>query len=679
MKYSHIMTFIVALILVGCNDPDKLTRNTDLTTDRDGHSPATLATIKANRQVLESRPFHNQVDFEEANRGLIASDPNLIVLGKDKLPIWDMPSYDFVKYQGKDGSAPSSVNPSLWRQAALNNIHGLFKVVDGVYQIRGYDLANMSIIESDNGWILIDPLTSKETASQALKFAQQHLGKKPIVAIIFTHSHIDHFGGIQGILDNLTEPEKHSLRIIAPQGFTEEATSENIIAGTAMSRRAMYMYGKQLSHSNRGHIGTGLGKGPAFGTFGLVEPTELVNKTGESLLIDGITFEFQFVPDSEAPAEFTFYLPQYKAFCGAEMLSRTMHNVYTLRGAKVRDAKRWSAYIEEARLMFNQAEVYFGSHHWPLWGKRKIQQFMLIQRDTYKYIHDQSVRLINKGYTPNEIAEEIKLPPSLQQEFYNQGYYGTLSHNSKAVYQHYIGWFSGNPANLNPLPESESAKRTISMMGGVDKVLIEANKVFAEADKLSVVQSKKSYRWLAELLNKAVFSQPEHDGAKQLLAKVYDQLGYQSESAPWRDVYLSGAYELRHGTPDKGIDIAIMKEVFLQTPVEYFFDSMSVRLNGEEAIDENHKIKISFTDLNKSYLLSIENAVLHHKEVSSDLPADATLQLTHPLFIEILIGQAGLGDTLFSDDLRIEGSRLDLIRFFSLLEKPAGTFNIVTP
>lgn len=677
MKLVSMLFVMICVGLSGCNDASDY--QLEHGADAEGHTAPTLATIKANKKVLESRPFRNTTDFSDANRGLIARDESLTILNNQGEAIWDMPAYNFVNYQGEFGDAPDSVNPSLWRQAALNNIHGLFKVVDGVYQLRSFDLANMSIIESDNGWILVDPLTSKETAARALKFAQHHLGKKTITAVIFTHSHIDHFGGIQGIMDNLSDDEKRELRVIAPEGFMEEATSENIIAGTAMSRRAMYMYGKQLARSERGHVGTGLGKGPAFGTFGILKPAELIDTTGATLNIDGIEFEFQYVPESEAPAEFTFYLPQYKAFCGAELLSRTMHNIYTLRGAKVRDAKRWSAYIDEARNMFNQADVYFASHHWPLWGKDNINRFMVIQRDTYKYIHDQSVRLLNAGFSPNEIADKISLPPSLETEFYNQGYYGTLRHNAKAVYQHYIGWFSGNPADLNPLSESDSAERYIDMMGGVDKVVIKAESLFKAADNQTVEEGTKSYRWLAQLLNHAVFSDPDHQGAKALLAKVYDQLAYQSESGPWRDVYLSGAYELRHGAPEQGIDLAIMKQVLQETPVHLFFDSMSVRLNGEEAVDADYQLRIDFTDLKESYLLRIENAVLHHRKVAETQEADATLKLTHPLFIDILIGQAGLKETLLGDNLSLEGNILDLIGFFSLLEKPTGTFNIVTP
>jgi len=675
MRPNYFLALPLLLSLTACDSTLKYEEGSDTY----GHTAPTAMTIKANQAVLNKRPFSNVADFEDANKGLIAQDKSLITTDQDGNVVWDMPSYDFVDFKGNDGASPASVNPSLWRQASLNNIHGLFKVNKGIYQLRGYDLANMTIIEGDSGWILVDPLTAKETADKALKFAQKHLGIKPIKAVIYTHSHLDHFGGIEGILANMSEAEQKTLRIIAPEGFMEEATSENIIAGMAMGRRASYMYGRSLARSERGHVGTGLGKGPAFGTFALLSPTEIVGETGTTLNIDGVPFEFQYVPGSEAPAEMTFYLPEHKAFCGAEMLSRTMHNLYTLRGAKVRDANLWSSYIEQAKVLFADSEIYFGSHHWPMWGQDNIQEFLTQQSDTYKYIHDQSVRLFNNGYTPNEIAEEVTLPESLNTAFHNQGYYGTVKHNAKAVYQAYLGWYTANPAKLDPLPETQAAKRYIKMMGGVESVLAQAQTAFDSAANGSVEEGTQTYRWLAELLNHAVFAAPKNAQAKGLLAKVYDQLGYQAESAPWRDVYLTGAYELRNGAPEEGIDMAIMEGVLLKTPVANFLDSMAVRLNGPKAEGKKLDIKITFTDLNESYLLSLNNSVLRHKKVAMETEADATLNLTQPLLVDIITAKAGLKETLFSDDLSVVGSKLDLVDFFSLLDQPKGTFKIVTP
>lgn len=678
-QLTALITSTSLMVVLTACDSNRGSASVDFENDADaqGHTAPTNVTIKANKAVLQQRAFSNTDDFDNATKGFIAKEDDLIIKHLNGKNVWDMPAYDFIDAEGR--KAPGSVNPSLWRQAALNNIHGLFKVTDGIYQLRGYDLSNMSIIESDNGWIIVDPLTARETANRALKFAQQQLGKKTIKAIVFTHSHIDHFGGVQGIMQNISDAEKTELKIIAPAGFEEEATSENIIAGTAMSRRAMYMYGKNLARTERGHVGTGLGKGPAFGTFGIEAPNLLIDTDNTKQTIDGIEFEFQIVSGSEAPAEFTFYLPQYKAFCGAELVSRNMHNLYTLRGAKVRDANHWSSFIEQARTKFNSAQTYFGSHHWPLWGQKNIDTFLINQRDTYKYIHDQSVRLMNQGFTPNEIADTIKLPDSLNTGFDNQGYYGTIKHNAKAVYQNYLGWFTANPSKLDALPETKAAIRYIDMMGGADTVLLKAQLQFDNAATMNITEGTDTYRWLGELLNHLVFSDPSNSPAKALLAKVYDQLGYQAESAPWRDFYLTGAYELRHGPAKQGINPAVMKEVLLETSVDKFFDSMAVRLIADKAADKKLNIKVHFTDLNQSHLLMLNNSVLHHKPIAHDTPSDVTLNLTRTLFVKIIIGEAGLKETLFSDDLSIDGSKMDLISFFSLIDKPTGTFNIVTP
>jgi len=631
--------------------------------DGNGHTAPTAATIEANAAMLAELDFSDRQDFEDAARGLIASDPELQVKSAGGGMVWDLPANEFI-----DGEAPDSVNPSLWRQARLNNIHGLFKVTDGIYQLRGYDLSNMTIIEGETGWIIVDPLTARETADAAFTFARKHLEERPIVAMIFTHSHLDHFGGVLGVLTS-EGAQAENIRIIAPQGFMEEATSENIIAGTAMSRRAMFMYGKQLARSERGHVDSGLGISPAFGTFGLLEPTEIIDHTPQTLVIDGLEFIFQNAPGSEAPAELTFYLPRVKAFNGAEVTSHNLHNLYTLRGAKVRDARRWSNYIDESINLFGEAEIYLASHHWPIWGNERIIDFLEVQRDTYKYIHDQTVRLFNQGLTPGEIAEQLELPVSLQRSFHNRGYYGTTKHNSRAVYQNYLGWYDGNPANLDPLPPVEASKHYVRAMGGNEAVLMSARTAYDEAE----------YRWAAELLKHLVFAEPGNSEAKSLLAATYDQLGYQAESGPWRDVYLTAAFELRHGPPEEGLNIAAMEDVLRQTPVQRFFDSMAARLNGPDAEDVELSVNFIFTDLGESYLLDISNAVLHHWPSNPETEANATLKLSHGLFIQMLTGRAGLKDLLLSDELELEGSKLDLVKFFSLFDKPEGRFNIVTP
>ncbi|MBW1895061.1 MAG: MBL fold metallo-hydrolase, partial [Deltaproteobacteria bacterium] len=510
---------------------------------------------------------------------------------------------------------------------------------------------------------------TRETSSRAIAFARKHLKEKPIVARIYTHSHIDHFGGVLGVLSP-EDAAKRKVRIIAPKGFMAEATSENIIAGIGMGRRAGYQFGKPLAPTERGHVDDGLGKAVPFGTFSILSPTEIVDRTPQKMVIDGVKFTFQYAPESEAPAELTFYLPDFKTYCGAEIVSRNMHNLYTLRGAKIRDALKWSGYIDEVINLFGDAEIYFGCHHWPIWGNERIIDFLKKQRDLYKYIHDQTIRLANAGYTPREISEQIELPPSLSNFFSNRGYYGTLRHNSKAVYQAYFGWYDANPANLNPLPPESSAILYIDYMGGADQVLAKAQAAFDTGD----------YRWVAEVLNHLVFAEPDNVKAKALLANTYDQLGYQSESGVWRNVYLTGAYELRHGAPDKGVNIASFYEVLKQTPLSRFFDSMAVRLDGPAAEGKHFVVNIIFKDINENYVLTVENSVLRHKKTDDPDPdANATLKLTHELFLKMAIGKAGIKDTIFSDDLETSGSRIDLVRFFLLFDKPKGIFNIVTP
>ena len=674
-QQSRNWVLLSLLALAGCNADVAYEDRADAS----GHTAATPAVAAANAAVREQLPFADQADFDDAHRGLIASIPDLKIQKASGETIWNLQDYAFIdESAAKQGLSPVSINPSLYRQSALNVIHGLFKVADGIYQLRGFDIANMTLIEGKTGWIVVDPLTSAETARVAFEFAQEKLGNKPVRAIIFTHSHLDHFGGALGILDLLQEEERKALRILAPEGFMEEATSENIIAGPAMGRRSMFMYGKNLARSERGHIGSGLGLTPAYGTFGIAEPTELIGTTPTKLDIDGVPFVFQYTPNTEAPAEMTFYLPQHKAFCGAELVSRTLHNLYTLRGAKVRDALGWSGLIDEARAMFGEADVYFGSHHWPLWGQDRIQEFLVKQRDLYKFIHDQSVRMMNAGLTPGEIAEEIKLPASLAQYFSNRDYYGTVKHNAKAIYQAYMGWYSGNPAQLDPLPETETAKRTIALMGGADKVLAHARQQFdALSQKHDSVQQE--YRWLAQLLNQVVFADPDSGEAKALLAKVYDQLGYLAESAPWRDVYLTGADELRHGAPEQGIPQVLMKNVFLHTSVAKFFDAMAVNLNGPKAEGKTAQINVHFTDLGERYLLTLDNSVLHHEKVSEDTSADITLNITRTLFVDLMIGEAGLKETLFGDQLSVDGSVVELLVFLSLFDKAEGRFEVVTP
>lgn len=652
---------LLCLVIAGCDNGPKVQPNADA--DQFGHSAPSAITAKANARVLKELPFDDQQDFEQARRGLIASEPKLKVLGENDSIVWDQASYDFLQ-----GKAPASVNPSLWRQSQLNAIQGLFKVTEGIYQLRGFDLSNMSIIESDTGWIIVDPLTSQETAAAAIAFARKHLGEKPIRAFIFTHSHIDHFGGVLGIA-SAEDIARDNIEIIAPIGFMEEATSENIIAGIPMTRRSSFMYGKQLARSPRGHVSSGLGLEPPFGRPGILPPTKLIEHTGQELIIDGVRMIFQNAAGSEAPAELTFYMPDSKVFCGAELVSRNMHNIYTLRGAKVRDSLKWSGYIDQAIDLFGEADIYFASHHWPIWGNKEVIDFLKKQRDTYKFIHDQTVRLASEGLTPREIAEQITLPESLSNTFSSRGYYGTLQHNAKAVYQGYLGWYDANPANLNPLPPRQSAIKIIEYMGGGEAVMSRAQQSFDQGE----------YRWVAEVLNHLVFAQPNNTDARALLANTYDQLGYQSESGPWRDIYLTGALELRNGVSQSGFNTASAVNLLREVPVSTLFDSMAVRLNSEKAEGEKLRVNFYFTDIEENHVLYVENSVLHHRIAPLDPQATATIRLTHALYLNLAIGIVSAKDALLSDDFQIEGSKLDAISFFAMIDRPTGNFNIIEP
>jgi alkyl sulfatase BDS1-like metallo-beta-lactamase superfamily hydrolase len=634
------------------------------TADAQGHSAPTRFTEEANAAVARALPLEDPQDFEDARRGLVASEEVLVAgPGERGRPIWDTAEYAFVT-----GDAPASVNPSLWRQAKLNGIHGLFEVVEGVYQVRGFDISNLTLIRGATGWIAVDPLTSRETAAAALAFARRHLGDAPIVALILTHSHADHFGGVAAILPE-DPAARAALRIIAPHGFTEEATRENVLAGVAMGRRAAYMYGIPLARSPRGHVDTGLGKAPAIGTLGFVEPTDLVDRTPQEMTIDGVPFVFQFAPSSEAPAELTFYLPDKKAFCSAELATHTLHNLYTLRGAKVRDALLWSGYLDDAITRFGDAEVAFASHHWPVFGNERSLAHLAKHRDAYKYLHDQTLRLANGGATPREIAEELEFPASLAGYFAVRGYYGTIRHNAKAVYQNYFGWYDANPANLDPLPPVEEATRYVDAMGGAAEVLRRAREAYDRGE----------YRWVATLVNHVVFADPKNRDARALLADAYDQLGYQAEAGPWRDVYLSGAHELRHGITVPAANAAAAVELVRHLPPAAFFEAMAARVNGPKADGKSLRLNFTFTDLGENWVLSLDDSVLHARQRDADPNAAATVRLTRDFLVKVATQQAGLREMLFSDDLAVEGSRLELLSFFSLLDSPDGRFPIVTP
>ncbi|MBP7764442.1 MAG: MBL fold metallo-hydrolase [Deltaproteobacteria bacterium] len=623
---------------------------------------ATAATVAANDRFSQLLIHANAQDDDEARRGFMARPTGRITNAKGEVLV-DFDAFAFVA-----GAAPPTVNPSLWRHAVLNNRIGLFKVTDGIYQLRGFDVANMTLIAGKTGWIVVDALTCRETAEAALGFARKHLGDKPVSALIFTHSHIDHFGGALGVLSS-EEAAARKIPVLAPQGFLEEAVSENILVGTAMGRRANYQFGITLERSAKGLVDVGLGKFIASGKSGILPPTVIIRKAEEARVVDGVRFVFYNVPGAEAPAELTFLLPERKAYCGAEILNRTMHNLLPVRGAKARDALRWANYLQEALEQAADAEVCFNTHNHPVWGRARIAEFIAKHRDVYKYTHDQTIRLINAGLTPREIADRIQLPASLASYLAGRGYYGDLRHNVKAVYQFYMGFYDGNPAHLNPLPPEESARRYVKLAGGADKAVAEAQDAFDRGD----------YRWSAELLNHVVFAEPGHKYAAELLARTYEQMGYMAEAATWRNSYLAAAFELRNGPPKKGRDRSSVFDMLMQTPTEYFLSAMAAALDGPAAEGKNLKINLVISDTGESYVLWIENAVLHHRKAAPAAGADATLTLSKKLFIKMLTGGAAAKDALLGDELQIAGSRIDLVRFFMLLGKAPGTFPIVTP
>lgn len=623
---------------------------------------ATRHTVAAQRALAERLDLGDEEAMADARRGFVAA-PRGEVLGRDGRVIWDFGAFDFVT-----GEAPPTVNPSLWRQARLNNQAGLFKVTEGVWQLRGFDLANMTLVEGETGWIVIDPLTARESAAAALAFAQEHLGPRPVTAVVFTHSHIDHFGGVLGVV-SAEEVAARGIPIVAPAGFMAEATSENLLAGPAMGRRSLFMYGDRLPRSPTGLVDNGLGKGVAYGSFGLLPPTLVIETLHEEVLLDGVPFVFHNMPGAEAPAELTFYLPGQRAFCGAELLSHTLHNLYTLRGAKVRDALRWSGYLDQLLALAGEADVLFNQHHWPVWGRERITAFITLQRDAYRFIHDQTVRMMNAGLTGPEIAESLQLPPGIDRFLSARGYYGTVKHNARAVYQFYMGWYDAHPANLDPLPPVAAAQRYVELLGGMDATVAAARTAYEDGD----------YRWAAELLKHAVYADPGDDAARLLLAEAFAQLGYQAEASSWRNVYLTGALELRHGPPKQGVPREAFLELLQYTPIERFLEAMAASIDGRRASELALRINLVFTDLQDSYVLWLENGVLQYRRSAPDPAANATLKLSKAFFLRMMTGSAGPVALLSSAETDIEGSTIDLARFLRLMDEAPGTFAIVTP
>ena len=603
--------------------------------------------------LIAELPFDDTQDFEDARRGFIGRLDPCVIRAADGRVVWDLDSYRFL-----EGPAPSTANPSLWRQSQLNTIDGLFEVVPGIYQVRGFDLSNITFVEGDTGVLVIDPLVSNEPAAAALALYREHRGNRPVVGVMYSHSHADHFGGVKGVT---TQEDVDAGRcvVIAPDGFLEHAVSENVYAGTAMLRRAGYMFGAALERGPAGQIGTGLGQTNSTGTVSLIAPTDTIVATGETRVVDGIRMEFQVTPGTEAPAEMNTLFPDHGALWMAENATHVLHNILTIRGAVVRDARVWSRYLTEAIDLYgDRMDVVFASHHWPTWGRERVVRFLEEQRDLYAYLHDQTLRMLNRGLNGAEIAEAIELPPALERAWHARGYYGSVSHNVKAIYQRYMGWYDGNPARLWQHTPAEQAKRYVAAMGGIDAVVAHAQAAFDEGD----------LRWAAELLDRAIFADPGHAGARELQAQTLEQLAYGAENGTWRNAFLAGATELRHGS--FGTPATFSPDLLLALAPEQVFDAIAIRVNGPRAWDETLSVGIQLTDAGEAYRLDLRNGVLVHRSAPAE-GADVVLRLPRAALVGILAGRM--------DGVAVEGDPAVLGRLLAVLDEPDPGFAIVTP
>lgn len=631
-----------------------------MTDPRDTKAPSSFTT-EANTLAGSTLSFDDLGDWERATRGKIAEHPTGIITGPTGGIAWNTTEFDFMREQEQ---APDSVHPSLWRHGRLNAVHGLFEVAPGVWQCRGYDLSNITFIKGKTGWIVIDPLTTAATAAACLELANQKLGTRPVTAVLYTHSHADHYGGILGVTTR-EDVEAGNVRILAPEGFLREAVSENLLAGPVMNRRALYQFGILLPKGPLGHVDCGLGKTVPLAPGDLIGPTEEISHTGTELDIDGVRVIFQSTPGTEAPAEMNFLFPDHGALCIAENCTHTLHNALPFRGAQVRDTLIWSKYIQEALDIFgDRMDLVFSTHNWPRFGRDDAVKYLELQRDLYRWVHDQTLRRMNHGETQREIAEDLVLPDCFAKHGHTRGYYGTIQHNAKAIYQRYIGWYDGNPSNLNPHTPAESGKRYVAAMGGPDAVVKQARSAFDEGD----------YRWVTELLNHVVFAAPEHEGARLLQADSYEQMGYQSESGPWRDSYLTAAMELR--SAGKGVG-ANVRNITDQLDVDMLFDLVGVRLRDQEVGDAEGTVNWLFIDVKEKHVLGLAHRTIHHRLDTNDENALANVETTREDLASVLRGERTIDEMLAA--VKITGDPTILRTIFSNLDVFTGRFGIVEP
>jgi alkyl sulfatase BDS1-like metallo-beta-lactamase superfamily hydrolase len=621
---------------------------------------ASASVIAQNEATLKALPFTDMADFDDAARGFLGSIDNAKITSEQGRVVWSLEPYGFLS----EAEAPATVNPSLWRQSRLNMQHGLFEVVSGVYQVRGLDIANMTVIEGDSGVIVVDTLTSIEGARAAMELYFKHRGKKPVTAVIFTHTHTD-----RGVLDDKMLASG-GVPIIAPNLFMEHAVSENIIAGPAMLRRAQYQFGPFLVRGPRGQVDCGLGKSMAAGAVALLRPTDLIMATGDTRTIDGVEFEFQMAPNSEAPAEMHFYVRRYKLLNLAENCTHNFHNLLPFRGADVRDALAWSKYLNEAlRMWGGKADAMCGQHHWPIWGKHRIDTMIRQQRDLYKFAHDQTIRLMNHGLTASEIAETIRLPQSLEGAWHTRGYYGHIRHNVKAIYQKYLGWYDANPVHLDPLPPVEAGKKYVDYMGGADALLVRARKDYASGE----------FRFVAEAVGHLVFADPDNQAARMLLADTFEQLGYAAESSTWRNAYLFGAQELRQGMPKTPPRPPMSRETLAALRTEQLWDVLGVRLNGPKAEGKHIVLNWTFTDTGERFVLTLENCALTASEGVRADNADASVTLTRGTLDEVIAKQTSLPEAIAAGKVKLSGNQMRLAELMGLMDEFPRMFEIVEP
>jgi len=612
--------------------------------DRKG---ATEFTTEAHVHDVRCLDFEDQASFEEASRGLIAPVPEGQILADDGQFVFD-PSR--LAFAAGDAEQPDTVNPSLWRQARLYSEGGLFEVCERIYQVRNLDISNITFIEGDTGLIVVDPLISTEVSAAALKLYREHRGDREVVAVIHSHSHVDHFGGIRGVVDQ-KDVDSGKVPIIAPEGFLEAAVSENVAAGNVMTRRAMYQFGILLPPDVQGTVGSGLGIGTSLGTITMIPPTDLITFTGETREIDGLTFEFMLTPDTEAPAEMHWYIPELRALTAAENCTHTMHNTYPIRGAQVRDPQAWSMYLNDTIDRWaGKSDVMYAMHHWPVWGSDRVREMLEKARDAYRYIHDETLRLANHGLTPREIAEEVEFPESLARHWSVRSYYGTISHNVKATYTRYLGWYDGNPANLEPMVPTETGTRYVEFMGGADKVLTMARESF----------EKGEYRWVAEVVGHVVFADPSNQAARELQADAFEQLGYQTESSTWRNAYLMGAQELRHGTPEYPIGSTASLDLIAGMTLPMIFNFFAVKIHGVNAADLELDLNLDIPDTGEKAVLRLSNGTLSHSMVDREDGAPV-LTITRDLLNRLVANEIQLEQAVEAGELEA-GPGLEIFR-----------------